>query len=62
MRSAGFFMLPQHPEQGGYGFYTYGTPARGAGQFAHPKLLYVLNLVEFRWQGMDDRKMGIDNI
>lgn len=26
------------------------------------KLLSLLNLVEFRWQGMDDRKMGIGNI
>ena len=60
--SRGFFKLPQDPEQGGYGYYTYGTPARGAGQFAHPKLLSLLNLVEFRWQGMDNRRIGIGNI
>jgi len=58
----GFFKLPQDPEQGGHGYYTYGTPARGAGQFAHPKLLSLLNLVEHRWQGMDNRKIGIGNI
>ncbi len=60
--SRGFFKLPQDPEQGGVGYYTYGTPALGAGQFAHPKLLSLLDLVEFRWQGMDDRKIGIGNI
>lgn len=60
--SRGFFKLPQDPEQGGYGYYTYGTPAHGAGQFAHPKLLSLLNLVEFRWQGKDARKIGIGNI
>lgn len=60
--SRGFFRLPQNPEQGGYGYYTYGTPARGGGQFAHPRLLSLLNLVEHRWQGMDDRKIGIGNI
>lgn len=60
--SRGFFKLPQNPEQGGFGYYTYGTPIAGAGQFAHPKLLSLLNLVEFRWQGMDDRKIGIGNI
>jgi murein endopeptidase len=60
--SRGFFKLPQNPEQGGFGYYTYGTPAHGAGQFAHPKLISLLNLVEFRWQGMDKRKMGVGNI
>lgn len=60
--SRGYFKLLQKPEQGGYGYYTYGTPAHGAGQYAHPRLLSVLNLIEHRWQGMDDRKMGIGNI
>lgn len=60
--SRGFFKLPQDPEQGGYGYYTYGTPPRGAGQFADPRLLSLLNLVEHRWQGLDDRKIGIGNI
>jgi hypothetical protein len=58
----GFFKLPQRPEQGGYGYYTYGTPGAGAGQFAHPRLLSLLSLIEHRWQGMDDRKIGFGNI
>ena len=49
--SHGFFNLPQHPEQDCYDYYTYGTPAQGAGQYAHPKLLSLLNLVEHRLQG-----------
>ena len=60
--SRGYFKLPQDPEYGGYGYYTYGTPSHGAGQFVHPKLLSVLSMVEHRWQGMDDRQMGIGNI
>jgi penicillin-insensitive murein DD-endopeptidase len=58
--SRGFFMLPQQPEEAGY--YTYGTPASGAGQYADPRLLSLLLLIEHRWQGMDDRKIGIGNI
>lgn len=58
--SRGFFMLPQRPEDAGY--YTYGTPVRGAGQYADPRLLSLLLLIEHRWQGMDDRKIGIGNI
>lgn len=58
----GFFRLPQRPEQGGYGYYIYGTPGAGAGQFAHPRLLSLLSLIEHRWQGMDDRKIGFGNI
>ena len=60
--SRGYFKLPQNPEQGGYGYYTYGTPGLGAGQFAHPKLISIINMVEHRWQGMDDRKIGFGNI
>ncbi len=60
--SRGFFMLPQAPEQSGYGFYTYGTPANGAGQYAHPKLLSLIAMVEHRWQGIENRKIGIGNI
>jgi murein endopeptidase len=60
--SRGFFKVPQNPEQGGHGYYTYGTPARGAGQFAHPRLLSLLNFIEHRWQGLDDRKIGFGNI
>ena len=60
--SRGYFKLPQDPENGGYGYYTYGTPAHGAGQFVHPKLLSIISMVEHRWQGMDDRKIGFGNI
>lgn len=56
----GFFMLPQKPEDAGY--YTYGTPVRGAGQYADPRLLSLLLLIEHRWQGIDVRKIGIGNI
>lgn len=58
--SRGFFMLPQAPEQSAY--YTYGTPARGEGQFAHPKLISLVCMVEHRWQSLDRRKIGIGNI
>lgn len=58
--SRGFFVLPQSPEDAGY--YTYGTPAQGAGQYADPRLLTLLLSIEHRWQGIDDRKIGIGNI
>jgi murein endopeptidase len=58
--SRGFFTLPQRPEDAGY--YTYGTPANGAGQYADPRLLSLLLLLEHRWQGIDDRRFGIGNI
>lgn len=58
--SRGYFLLPQKPE--GAGYYTYGTPPNGAGQYAHPKLLSLLFLVEHRWQGIDNRKIGFGNI
>lgn len=58
--SRGFFVLPQKPE--GAAYYTYGTPAHGAGQFADPRLLSLLLLVEHRWQAIDHRKIGIGNI
>ena len=58
--SRGYFMLPQKPENGGY--YTYGTPIRGAGQYADPRLLSLLVMTEHRWQGLDNRKLGIGNI
>ncbi|GAB3443386.1 hypothetical protein GCM10027320_34580 [Massilia solisilvae] len=56
----GFFMLPLKPEDVGY--YTYGTPAGGAGQYADPRLLSLLLSIEHRWQGIDDRQIGIGNI
>jgi murein endopeptidase len=58
--SRSFFMLPQKPEDAGY--YTYGTPAKGAGQYADPRLLSLLLLIEHRWQGLDERKIGVGNI
>lgn len=58
--SRGYFVLPQIPEQAAY--YTYGTPPGGAGQYAHPKLLSLIFMIEHRWQGIDDRKIGIGNI
>jgi hypothetical protein len=58
--SRGYFMLPQAPEDAGY--YVYGTPEHGAGQFAHPRMLTVLFLIEHQWQAIDRRKFGIGNI
>jgi penicillin-insensitive murein endopeptidase len=58
--SRGYFMLPQAPEDAGY--YVYGTPVQGAGQYAHPSLMTVLFVVEREWQKTDNRKFGIGNI
>jgi len=58
--SRGFFMVPQAPEESGY--YTYGTPAHGAGQFASPKLMSLLFLVEHQWAATESRQFGIGNI
>jgi penicillin-insensitive murein endopeptidase len=56
----GYFMLPQAPEDAGY--YVYGTPLQGAGQYAHPSLMSVLFFIEREWQATDNRKFGIGNI
>jgi penicillin-insensitive murein endopeptidase len=58
--SRGYFMLPQAPEDAGY--YVYGTPEAGAGQYAHPCMMTVLLFVEREWQAGDHRKFGIGNI
>lgn len=58
--SRGFFMLPQAPEQCGY--YVYGTPGQGDGQYAHPALLSALSWVEREWHAIDARKFGVGNI
>lgn len=58
--SRGFFMLPQSPEGAGYD--VYGTPGKGAGQFAHPAMLDMLLHVERHWATIDSRKFGIGNI
>ena len=56
----GYFLVPQFYEGGGY--YTYGTPENGAGQYAHPKLITFLMMVAHRWSAVDDRKFGVGNI
>jgi penicillin-insensitive murein endopeptidase len=60
MDSRGYFMLPQAPEEAGY--YVYGTPGGGAGQYSHPLLMTVLLFVEREWQAGDRRKFGVGNI
>lgn len=60
MDTRGYFNLPQKPE--GAEYYTYGTPPNGAGQYAHPKLLSLLFLLEHEWQGRDSRKIGFGNM
>lgn len=40
-----YFMLPQAPEDAGY--YVYGTPTNGAGQFSHPACYRYF----FSWSG-----------
>ena len=58
--SRDYFMVPQAPE--GAGYYVYGTPGQGAGQYAHPAMMTMLLFVESRWASMDRRKFGIGNI
>lgn len=55
-----YFMLPQSPEESGY--YVYGTPAKGAFQYAHPTMMTVLLAVERKWAALDNRQFGIGNI
>ena len=43
----GFFMLPQMPEESGY--YTYGTPFGGRGQYAHVQMLNFIFKLEHGW-------------
>lgn len=56
----GFFVLPQGYEGGGY--YCYGTPSGGRGQYAHPRLISLIQEVACEWSGLDTRKFGIGNI
>lgn len=56
----GFFMLPQAPE--GAGYYAYGTPTRGAAQYAHPTMMTLLLMVEREWALIERRKFGVGNI
>lgn len=53
-------MLPQRPEEAAY--YTYGTPAAGRAQYAHPQLLNFLIRIEHLWGATDSRRLGIGNI
>jgi len=51
--SRGYFLIPQAYEGGG--FYVYGTPDKGRGQYAHPKLISALLQVDIpshadRWK------------
>jgi murein endopeptidase len=55
-----FFVLPQGYEGGGY--YCYGTPSEGRGQYAHPRLISLLQQISFEWTSLDSRKFGIGNI
>jgi len=56
----GFFILPQGFEGGGY--YVYGTPRGGRGQYAHPKMISVLQKIACEWCHIDRRKFAIGNI
>lgn len=56
----GFFMLPQAPE--GAGYYAYGTPTRGAAQYAHPTMMTLLLMVERERALIERRKFGVGNI
>lgn len=56
----GYFLLPQAPE--GAGYYVYGTPGLGRGQYAHPGLLSAIFMVEREWQTIDKRRFGIGNV
>ena len=56
----GFFMLPQGYEGGGY--YVYGTPERGAAQYAHPSMMSLILSVAGRWSYHDWRKFGVGNM
>lgn len=55
-----FFVIPQAPEDAGY--YVYGTPPHGQGQYAHSSLMSAILRVEREWQAIGRRKFGIGNI
>ncbi len=56
----GYFTLPQNPEEAGY--YVYGTPTGGHGQYAHPAMLTFLFWLALHWSASDSRKFGGGNI
>jgi penicillin-insensitive murein endopeptidase len=53
----GFVQLPQNPTGGGY--YTYGTPTRGAGQYGLPDTIDLIRKVATR---QTDQPFGVGNI
>jgi len=57
INSCGFVQLPQSPAGGGY--YTYGTPARGAGQYGVPDTISLIQSVARNWSGTP---FGVGNI
>ena len=58
--SRNYFILPQSPGEAGY--YTYGLPKSGVGQYTHPALMSTLFAVEQQWLSIDGRKFGVGNI
>lgn len=53
-------MLPQKAEDVGY--YTYGTPNNGRGQFAHQKMITFICFLQHEWRATDPRKIGLGNV
>lgn len=62
--SRDFFMLPQAPMDSGYYVYgkLYGTPAKGAYQYAHPIMMTAVLRVALEWQAIDNRRFGVGDI
>lgn len=58
--SRGYLLIPQAYEGGGY--YVYGTPDKGRGQYAHPQLISALLEVARSWSYIDKRKFDVGNI
>lgn len=53
-------MLPQNAEDVGY--YIYGSPGNGRGQFAHQRMITFISFLHFEWRASDPRKIGLGNI
>ena len=53
-------MLAQGPEEGGY--YTYGTPGDGAGQFGRPEAINLILDVGYQWSRTGAADFGVGNI
>ncbi|WP_133166887.1 penicillin-insensitive murein endopeptidase [Solimicrobium silvestre] len=52
--------LPQNPEESGY--YTYGTPTLGRGQYGNSRALSTLFSIESRWEYNHTNRFGVGNI